>query len=77
MDAFLHRNRLTLEKLFSENENSKVLNVETLKELGFHFEYITQMEVTPEGELIRVIYDYVWRYISDREVLIEKMKVAS
>lgn len=74
VDASLHRNRFTLERLFSDNQGPKVLSKEILKDQGFLFEYATQIEVTPEGELIRVVYDYSWKQISDHEILVQKVK---
>ncbi len=77
VDASLHRNRSALEKLLSDGKDPKVLEKETLKDLGFRFEYVTQFEVTPEGELVRVVYDYAWKQISDSEILVQKVKKLS
>ena len=71
VNMLLMHNRDVLKSL-SKNNNKIIVSKEELLGNGFNFDLITNIYKTRRNEEYRVVYDYAYRYINDKEILLIK-----
>jgi hypothetical protein len=74
VDQALHRNKLILQQLIPVAVTQATLDRAILEKLGFHFELITGIYVSPEGVMKRRVYDYCWSEAGESAIGIERIE---
>lgn len=68
VNSILLHNRLVLKSLCS---NAKTfVKIQTLKNMGFDFNYITALHQTKRNDSYRIVYDYAYKIIEDEVIVI-------
>jgi hypothetical protein len=60
IDRALHHNRTILQRLLPDDSEHEIIPRQLLKTLGFNFNHTTGIEVSPEGQVFRLVYEFSW-----------------
>ena len=75
IDHTLHRNKIILQQLMPANATNAVIDRAILENLGFRFEFMTGLSVSPEGKLMKIVYNFCWSELENSRIGIERVPV--